>query len=198
MSRPATEHYGIVEYGPQGTEDPMDVYTVYNQAMITIDGILFEHEGEIAKLKKRMDDAEGRLGKLETRMDNAETEINELKKRMTTAETNIENLQNELAEFKTDVNDQFTEVNKKIDNINSQIEQINTSITNLNSNTKSIWQAIRNVIAKFFGGGSVSEDTGDITWGQTETAALGNINIFSGSGYIRTRTGEQDNDIKVI
>lgn len=198
MSRPATTHYGIVEYGPQGTEDPMDVYTVYNQAMITIDGILFEHEGEIAKLKARMDDAEGRLDKLENRMDAAETDIANLKKRMSTAETNIKKLQSDLDEFKTDVDNRFSEINKKIDDINSKIDTINKNISNLTSANKSIWQAIRNIIAKVFGGGSVSEDTGAITWGQTGTAAIGNINIFSGSGYIRTRTGEQDNDVKVI
>ena len=38
--RPTTPHYGIAKYGPQGTADPMDVYTVYNEAMETIDNSL--------------------------------------------------------------------------------------------------------------------------------------------------------------
>lgn len=86
MARPVTEHYGIAKYGPRGSGDPMAVYSVYNQAMETIDDILFQHKGLIDALEARCD-------ALEERMTSAENRITSLENRMTQAETDIDNLQ---------------------------------------------------------------------------------------------------------
>lgn len=161
--RPMTTHYGIAEYGPQLTADPMDVYRVYNPAMETIDRILFSHEGEI--------------GGLENRMDAAETAIDELTQSIT-------NLTEAFNNFKSETNAKF--------------ETVNNNISNLDGKTANLWAAIRNVIEKVYGGGTVTEANGSITWGDPGKAVVGNINVFSGSGYLRTRAGEQDNDVKVI
>lgn len=161
--RPTTDHYGIAEYGPQLTADPMDVYRVYNPAMETIDRILFSHEGEIGSLKNRMDAAE--------------TAINELTQSIT-------NLAEAFNNFKAETNSKF--------------ETVNNNISNLDGKTANLWTAIRNVIAKVYGGGTVTEGNGSIAWGDSGKAVVGNINVFSGTGYLRTRDGEQDNDVKVI
>lgn len=161
--RPTTDHYGIVEYGPQLTADPMDVYRVYNPAMETIDRILFSHEGEIGSLKNRMDAAE--------------TAINELTQSIT-------NLTEAFNNFKAETNSKF--------------ETVNNNISNLDGKTANLWTAIRNVVEKVYGGGTVTEANGSISWGDSGKAVVGNINVFSGSGYLRTRAGEQDNDVKVI
>lgn len=76
MARPTTEHYGIPEYGPQGTGDPMGVYSVYNPAMVIIDKILFDLKGLIDALEDRMD-------KVEDRLDNAEDNITNIKQDIT-------------------------------------------------------------------------------------------------------------------
>lgn len=161
--RPTTTHYGIAEYGPQLTADPMDVYRVYNPAMETIDRILFSHEGEIGNLKNRMDAAE--------------TAIDEITQSIT-------NLTEALNNFKAETNAKF--------------DAVNNSISNLDGKTANLWTAIRNVVAKVYGGGTVTEGNGSIAWGDSGKAVVGNINVFSGTGYLRTRAGEQDNDVKVI
>lgn len=161
--RPTTAHYGIAEYGPQLTADPMDVYRVYNPAMETIDRILFSHEGEIGNLKNRMDAAETAIGELTQ---------------------SITNLTEALNDFKAETNAKF--------------DAVNTSISNLDGKTANIWTAIRNVVAKVYGGGTVTEGNGSIAWGDSGKAVVGNINVFSGSGYLRTRAGEQDNDLKAV
>lgn len=161
--RPTTAHYGIAEYGPQLTADPMDVYRVYNPAMETIDRILFSHEGEMGSLKNRMDAAEAAIEELTQ---------------------SIANLTEAFNAFKSETNAKF--------------ETVNNNISNLDGKTANIWTAIRNVIAKVYGGGTVTEANGSIAWGDPGKAVVGNINVFSGSGYLRTRAGEQDNDVKVI
>lgn len=172
--RPTTGHYGIAEYGPQLTADPMDVYRVYNPAMETIDRILFSHEGEIGSLKNRMDAAEDAIVALDEREAAHYSELTQ----------SIANLTEAFNAFKAETNAKF--------------DTVNNNISNLDGKTANLWAAIRNVIAKVYGGGTVTESNGSIAWGDSGKAVVGNINVFSGTGYLRTRAGEQDNDVKVI
>ena len=165
--RPTTEHYGIAEYGPRGTEDPMDVYRVYNPAMETIDRILFGHEGEIGKLKNRMDAAEAAIAALDAREANHYSELTQ----------KIDNLTQQLNDFKTEVNNHLSQLDGKTDGL---------------------WAAVTNIVNKAYGAGTVDKSTGSISWGDAGMLAVGNINVFSGSGYLRTRAGEQDNDLKAV
>lgn len=172
--RPATPHYGIVKYGPQGTADPMDVYAVYNEAMETIDGILFDLQGQIARNKKAIEDLDAKVEQyntaLNTRIDNLDDKV--------------EQYHEEFKQFKTATEQKFT--------------QVDNHFTNLDGKTDNIWTAIQNIINKVMGAGSVDKNTGAVSWPQAGTIPVGNINIFSGTGFIRTRAGEQDNDVKVV
>ena len=172
--RPATPHYGIVKYGPQGTADPMDVYAVYNEAMETIDRILFDLQGQIARNKKAIEDLDAKVEQyntaLNTRIDNLDAKV--------------EQYHEEFKQFKATTEQKFT--------------QVDNHFTQLDGKTDSIWTAIQNIINKVMGAGSVDKDTGAVSWPQAGTIPVGNINIFSGTGFIRTRAGEQDNDVKVV
>lgn len=172
--RPATPHYGIVKYGPQGTADPMDVYAVYNEAMETIDRILFDLQGQIARNKKAIEDLDAKVERyntaLNTRIDNLDAKV--------------EQYHEEFKQFKATTEQKFT--------------QVDNHFTQLDGKTDSIWTAIQNIINKVMGAGSVDKDTGAVSWPQAGTIPVGNINIFSGTGFIRTRAGEQDNDVKVV
>ena len=172
--RPATPHYGIVKYGPQGTADPMDVYAVYNEAMETIDRILFDLQGQIARNKKAIEDLDAKVEQyntaLNTRIDNLDAKVEEYHE--------------EFKQFKATTEQKFT--------------QVDNHFTQLDGKTDSIWTAIQNIINKVMGAGSVDKDTGAVSWPQAGTIPVGNINIFSGTGFIRTRAGEQDNDVKVV
>ena len=173
-NRPATPHYGIVKYGPQGTADPMDVYAVYNEAMETIDRILFDLQGQISRNKKAIEDLDAKVEQYNTALN---TRIDEL-------DTKVEQYHEEFKQFKATTEQKFT--------------QVDNHFTQLDGKTDSIWTAIQNIINKVMGAGSVDKDTGAVSWPQAGTIPVGNINIFSGTGFIRTRAGEQDNDVKVV
>lgn len=172
--RPATPHYGIVKYGPQGTADPMDVYAVYNEAMETIDRILFDLQAQIARNKKAVED-------LATKVEQYNTALNT---RIDNLGTKVEQYHEEFKQFKATTEQKFT--------------QVDNHFTQLDGKTDSIWTAIQNIINKVMGAGTVDKDTGAVSWPQAGTIPVGNINIFSGTGFIRTRAGEQDNDVKVV
>lgn len=172
--RPATPHHGIVKYGPQGTADPMDVYAVYNEAMETIDRILFDLQAQIARNKKAIEDLDAKVEQYNTALN---TRIDEL-------DTKVEEYHEEFKQFKATTEQKFT--------------QVDNHFTQLDGKTDSIWTAIQNIINKVMGAGSVDKDTGAVSWPQAGTIPVGNINIFSGTGFIRTRAGEQDNDVKVV
>ena len=172
--RPTTPHYGIVKYGPQGTDDPMDVYTVYNEAMETIDRILFDLQAQIARNKKAIEDLDAKVERynttLNTRIDNLDNKV--------------EQYHEEFKQFKAATEQKFT--------------QVDNHFTNLDGKTDNIWTAIQNIINKVMGAGTVDRNTGAVSWPQAGTIPVGNINVFSGTGFLRTRAGEQDNDVKVV
>lgn len=172
--RPTTPHYGIVKYGPQGTADPMDVYAVYNEAMETIDRILFDLQGQIARNKKAIEDLDAKVERYNT----------ELNTRIDNLDNKVEQYHEEFKQFKATTEQKFT--------------QVDNHFTNLYGKTDSIWTAIQNIINKVMGAGTIDKTTGAVSWPQAGTIPVGNINIFSGTGFIRTRAGEQDNDVKVV
>lgn len=172
--RPATPHYGIVKYGPQGTADPMDVYAIYNEAMETIDRILFDLQAQIARNKEAIEDLDAKVERYNTALN---TRIDSLG-------TKVEQYHDEFKQFKATTEQKFT--------------QVDNHFTNLDGKTDNIWTAIQNIINKVMGAGSVDKNTGAVSWPQAGTIPVGNINIFSGTGFIRTRAGEQDNDVKVV
>ena len=206
-----TQHYGIAKYGPQGTGEPMGVYSVYNPAMDTIDKILFDHKGLIDALEGRMDDAESRLdghdtdiaeirnslSKLDQRVTKNETDIDNLEGRVTTNETNISKLGDRLTTVEGDV----SEIKQDIAQIKNQLTQLGEQITNLenglDADTDHLWAAIQAIVNHVTQGGTVNQDNGSISWGATGTIAVGNINITSGAGYIRCHAAtDQTNDLR--
>ena len=206
-----TQHYGIAKYGPQGTGEPMGVYSTYNPAMDTIDQILFDHKGLIDALEGRLDDAESRLdghdadiseirdslSKLDQRVTKNETDIDNLEGRVTTNETNISNLGDRLTNVEGDV----SEIKQDIAQIKNQLTQLGDQITNLedglDADTDHLWAAIQAIVSHVTQGGTVNQDNGSISWGASGSIAVGNINITSGTGYIRCHAAtDQTNDLR--
>ena len=175
MARSVTPNYGFVLYD---SGDWAQLLSVYNVAITQIDALvrrlnddIVSNTARIIALEKRMADAENRLDNLENRMADAENRLDNLEQRMDTAETNITNLQNDLQSLTNTVNN----MGKKYD------------------------AAIQAIIDKAYGGGTLN-DNGSITWGQTGSFAVGNMNVYGGSAetsYIRCNSNG-DNDIKAI
>lgn len=186
MPRPTTTRYGIAMYGARNTQDPMDVYTVYNAAMITIDGILFDLQGQISKNKRAIED-------LDTKVEKYNEQLN----------TRIDNLDVKVENYKTELDNRITELDQKVENykkeIDNSIKTINQNITQLGDKTDAIWVALQKILDKMQGGGTIDKGTGNITFGEGNgKIAIGTINLNSGSGIIKTHDGTLDNDVKVV
>lgn len=88
-----------------------------------------------------------------------------------------------------------TSVKEYIDGFGSQVTNINSYVKN----------ALQDIINKFYGGGTIDDD-GNITWGASGKAAVGNMNIYAGGAdssapnAIRTRADSTSNtnDVQVI
>ena len=88
-----------------------------------------------------------------------------------------------------------TSVKEYIDGIGSQVTTINSYFKN----------ALQDIVNKFYGGGTIDDD-GNVTWGASGKAAVGNMNIYAGGAdssapnAIRTRADSTSNtnDVQVI
>lgn len=70
---------------------------------------------------------------------------------------------------------------------------------NINSLQSYLSKALTAIVAKFYGGGTIASD-GSITWGDSGTAAVGNMNVYGNSDaskYIRTHSGNSEDDVRV-
>lgn len=186
MARPATERYGIVLYGPRNTADPMDVYNVYNAAMVTIDGILFDLQAQISRNKKAIED-------LDVKVENYNRLLNK----------RIDNLDAKVENYNTQLNKRIDDLDAKVENykreIDNSITNIRQDIVNLGNKTDAIWVALQQILNKIQGSNAVNKDTGDVTFGETNgKIAIGTINLNSGSGIIKTHDGTLDNDVRVV
>lgn len=88
-----------------------------------------------------------------------------------------------------------TSVKEYIDKIGGQVTNVNTYLKN----------ALQDIVNKFYGGGTIDDD-GNVTWGASGKAAVGNMNIYAGGAdssapnAIRTRADSTSNtnDVQVI
>ena len=168
MARPATERYGIVLYGPRNTADPMDVYNVYNAAMVTIDGILFDLQAQISRNKKAIED-------LDAKVENYNRLLN---KRIDNLDAKVENYKREIDNSITNIRQDIVNLGNKTDAIWVALQQILNKIQGSNA------------VNKDTGDVTFGETNGKI--------AIGTINLNSGSGIIKTHDGTLDNDVRVV
>lgn len=160
MARPTTPRYGLIKYGPQGTGDPLGVYSAYNPTMDIIDTIL-------GSLQDQIDALAARVKSLEDRMDAVE---------------------------------------KRLDSHDQHLTTIDNHLTQLDGKTDSIWTAIQAIVNHVYGGGTVDQEDGTISWGATGTVAVGNMNVYGGGAdasapnAIRTRADSTSNtnDVRVV
>ena len=168
MARPATERYGIVLYGPRNTQDPMDVYTVYNAAMVTIDGILFDLQAQISRNKKAIED-------LDAKVENYNRLLN---KRIDDLDAKVENYKREIDDSIKNIRQDIVNLGNKTDAIWAALQQILNKVQGSNT------------VNRDTGDVTFGETNGKI--------AIGTINLNSGSGIIKTHDGTLDNDVRVV
>ena len=88
------------------------------------------------------------------------------------------------------------------DNVKEYIDALGDKV---DENDTFVRNALADIIAKFYGGGTLGED-GHVTWGASGKAAVGNLNVYGGGAdasapnAIRTRpdSTSNENDVEVV
>ena len=108
--------------------------------------------------------------------------------------------------------DTITSLQSTVNNLQSRLTTLENTVKSLQSSTSSsstttnnkINTAINAIISKVYGGGSFNSSNGQITWNNSGSIPLGNLNIYSAgvsgntfSNAIRSRAADTDGDIKV-
>ena len=86
------------------------------------------------------------------------------------------------------------------DTVKEYIDAIGDKV---NKNDTFVRNALADILAKFYGGGTLGPD-GHVTWGDSGKAAVGNMNVYAGGAdasapnAIRTRADGSENDVEVV
>ena len=176
----------------------------------------------VTSLETRMTASEMRIETLETRMTASEMHIETLETRVTASETRIETLENTvgqhgdaIAALQTSVQNLTTAVtdleadlaaleakhDADISRLDGRINALSNQVTQLATKTS---KTLADILAKVYGGGTVDQETGKVTWGSgTTPIPVSTINIFSAdanpnpasSAGVIAHAGVSDNDL---
>lgn len=144
------------------------------------------------------------IAALKTRVTNLETRMTNVENRVTSVENRVTNLEGDVTELKNRMTNVENRVIKLEGDVTDLTNRFNEYVQNTSADLDALWEAIRQILAHVAGGGSVDTTTGDVTWNQPGSIAIGNMNVYSSdtpptststAGYILTRTTLADNDI---
>lgn len=148
----------------------------------------------VTSLESRMTSAENRVTTLEGtvgRHGDAITALQNSVQNLTTAVTNLEAGLTAL-EAKHDAD--VSRLDGRINALSSQVTQLSTKTS----------KTLAEILAKVYGGGTVDQNTGAVTWGSAATIPVGDINLYSTNGEpsssaagIITHADVLDNDVWV-
>lgn len=120
-------------------------------------------------------------------------QIDALRGRVDTVEQQIESILSRLE----NIEQRVTDTENDITQIRQDLKELQQTVNNISSDNAAVWTAIKAILSHVQGGGQVDTSTGDVTWGTTGTIAVGNINVTSGSGFIRCHAAaDQANDLR--
>lgn len=118
----------------------------------------------------------------------------------TTLQSNIDAVASDLATEITNRANADTTLQSNIDTEATNRANADTTLQNSITSLQSyLSKALTAIVDKFYGGGTIASD-GSITWGDSGTAAVGNMNVYGNSGatkYIRTHSGNSEDDVRV-
>lgn len=153
--------------------------------------LLDKLNAEIARAKE----AETQLGDDLTTETNArisaDNAVNQkLEQEITDRQDGDETLQATITKVANDLASEVTRATDAETSLSGRLSYLVTYTTN----------ALSDIINKIYGGGTVSTTDGHITWGESGTVPLGNMNVYGNSDaskYIRTHAGNSEDDVRV-
>lgn len=149
----------------------------------------------VTSLESRMTSAENRIDTLGDTVGRHGDAITALQTSVRNLTTSVTNLEADLAALEAKHDADISRLDGRIDTLSNQVTQLSTKTA----------KTLADILAKVYGGGTVDQNTGAVTWGSAATIPVGSINLYSTNGEpspsasagIITHADVLDNDVWV-
>ena len=162
----------------------------------------------LASLMSQIGELATRVTSLETRMTASEMRIETLEDTarqhgdvITALQTSVQNLTTAVTDLEADLSALEAKHDADISRLDGRISALSNQVTQLTTKTS---KTLADILAKVYGGGTVDQETGKVTWGSgTTPIPVSTINIFSAdanpnpasSAGLIAHAGVSDNDL---
>jgi uncharacterized coiled-coil protein SlyX len=156
---------------------------------------------QIGELATRVTSLATRMTSAENRIETLEDTVGEHGDAITALQNSIQNLTTAVTDIEADLSALEAKHDADISRLEASIDALSNQVTQLTAKTS---KTLADILAKVYGGGTVDQDTGAVTWGSaTGAIPVSTINIFSAdaspnpasSAGLIAHAGVADNDL---
>lgn len=156
---------------------------------------------QIGELATRVTSLETRMTASERRIETLEDTVGQHGVAITALQTSVQNLTTAVSDLKADLAALEAKHDADISRLDGRINALANQVTRLTTKTS---KTLADILAKVYGGGTVDQETGEVTWGSaTGAIPVSTINIFSAnanpnpasSAGLIAHAGVSDNDL---
>lgn len=187
----------VVEWGQPCNKLTMAwYYTVHDPT-----AWLASMESQIEALATRVTLLEMRMTGAESRIETLEDTVGQHGDAITSLQTSVSNLTTAVTNLEADISALEAKHDADISRLDGRINVLANQVTQLSTKTS---KTLADILAKVYGGGTVDQETGAVTWGSgTTPIPVSTINIFSAdanpnpasSAGLIAHAGVADNDL---
>lgn len=156
---------------------------------------------QIEALATRVTSLENRMTSAENRVTTLEGTVGQHGDAITALQNSVRNLTTSVTNLEADLSALEAKHDVDISQLDGRITVLSNQVTQLATKTS---KSLADILAKVYGGGTVDQNTGAVTWGSAATIPVGNINLYSTNGEpsssaagIITHADVLDNDVWV-
>lgn len=148
-----------------------------------------------------LSDLMNQIEELATRVTSLEMRMTASENRITALQTSVQNLTTAVTDLEADLAALEAKHDADISQLDARINALSNQVTQLTTKTS---KTLADILAKVYGGGTVDQETGEVTWGSgTTPIPVSTINIFSAdanpnpasSAGLIAHAGVADNDL---
>lgn len=131
----------------------------------------------LSDLMNQIEELATRVTSLETRIETLKDTVGQHGDGIAALQTSVQNLTTAVTNLETDLAALEAKHDVDISRLDGRINALSNQVTQLTTKTS---KTLADILAKIYGGGTVDQETGEITWGSgTNPIPVSTINIFS-------------------
>lgn len=187
----------VVEWGQPCNKLALAWYCTVHDPTAWLAGLT----GQIGELATRVTSLETRMTASEMRIETLEDTVGQHGDAITALQTSVQNLTTAVTDLEADLAALEAKHDADISRLDGRINALANQVTQLSTKTS---KTLADILAKVYGGGTVDQKTGAVTWGSgTTPIPVSTINIFSAdanpnpasSAGLIAHAGVSDNDL---